>query len=537
MGVIFKRRTGIHYDGTGYYFMANGVKQYIFGTRVGDIGVPGTAGFGVGVCPPASLPPGMTPLAGYTEPTHPNYGNYVYEDGSFVVFVPKFYYRFGTGANGVSLNAVDIKGVYDFTDTAAANAAGYALHRVYIDGGAEKVGFFKDKFPNSKNAKGTGFVCSSLPNGLPLSTNAAHNPMADLTASGGVNAYYKAIDCAHARDGVDGAINPASRWFVASRFMYGALALLALAQQSGSDGWCAWFDSKPYPKGCNNNALRDTDDTSVLYQSDGYSNCGKAGSGVPFAKTTHNGQVCGVADLNGLMYEIALGITCIAASQSVTGISEANPAVVTIVGHGYTTGDIIQITSVAAPMTVLNDKLYTITVIDPDNFSLDGVNTVGVGAWISGGTCTKGAFYAAKEATCMKDFTGGNALATDHWGATGVAAMMDALAVPLKAAAGGSAFARRFGSGANQVLSEAVSGGGWLLTGLGLPKDTNAFDATGTDPFGKDYYYQYLRNELCLLSCANWADASTAGVWCAHLGNLRPNSSNATGWRCACYPV
>ena len=31
------------------------------------------------------------------------------------------------------------------------------------------------------------------------------------------------------------------------------------------------------------------------------------GSGVPFAKTTHNGQACGVADLNGNMWEVASG--------------------------------------------------------------------------------------------------------------------------------------------------------------------------------------------------------------------------------------
>src|SRR5690606_17753495 len=64
-----------------------------------------------------------------------------------------------------------------------------------------------------------------------------------------------------------------------------------------------------FPKGCNNNALRDANDTSVLYVSDGYSNAAKTGSGTPFAKTTHNGQECGVADLNGGMWEVCLGLT------------------------------------------------------------------------------------------------------------------------------------------------------------------------------------------------------------------------------------
>lgn len=63
-----------------------------------------------------------------------------------------------------------------------------------------------------------------------------------------------------------------------------------------------------FPKGCNNGALRDSQDASVLYVSDGYSASAKTGSAVPFDKTTHNGQTCGVADLNGLMWEINLGL-------------------------------------------------------------------------------------------------------------------------------------------------------------------------------------------------------------------------------------
>lgn len=37
-------------------------------------------------------------------------------------------------------------------------------------------------------------------------------------------------------------------------------------------------------------------------------NFGKTGSGTPFAKTTHNGQACGVADMNGCMLQPLLGI-------------------------------------------------------------------------------------------------------------------------------------------------------------------------------------------------------------------------------------
>ena len=64
----------------------------------GDIGTAGAAGFGVGVCPTAELPTGMTPLSGYNVVGSSNYGNYQYSDGSIMVFVPKFYYRMHTWA-------------------------------------------------------------------------------------------------------------------------------------------------------------------------------------------------------------------------------------------------------------------------------------------------------------------------------------------------------------------------------------------------------------------------------------------------------
>jgi len=98
----------------------------------------------------------------------------------------------------------------------------------------------------------------------------------------------------------------------------------------------------------------------------------------------------------------------------------------------------------------------------------------------------------------MKTFTSGNSAATDHWGATGVAAMMEEF-TPVFETSGGGALTQRMGSGSNQVLSSSLSGSGWLLAGMGFPKDENGIDTTGTDLFGKDYYYQYLRNEMCLL--------------------------------------
>jgi hypothetical protein len=313
---------------------------------------------------------------------------------------------------------------------------------------------------------------------------------------------------------------------------------MAHGQAVSTDTNCAWYNATyNYPKGCNSDALKDTDDATVTYAGDGYLNCGLTGSGIPFAKTTHNGQECGAADLNGLMYEVGIGMTCIASTLSVTAASKANPCqITTSANHGLTTGDMIMLTSLGG-MTQANDKLYKITKVNDTAFTLDGIDSSGYTDYTSGGTVTKGTFYTAKSATAMKNFTAGNTLATDHWGATGVAAMMDALTPATVASMfkSGNAFAMRYGSGAYQVLDEALSGESWVKTGLGLVKSGNAIDSTGTNLFGKDYYYQYIINELCLVSCARWSRSSDAGVWYVSWAGTRSSSGSDVGGRSACY--
>lgn len=506
------------------------------------IGLPGTAGALVGTCPAEKLPPGMTPLSGCHDPVGPNKGNYQFSDGSICVFIPKFFYRLGHADSPryavYGVNAVDIVGTETFTTRGEAAAAGYALHRAFIDGGEEQIGFFYDKYQSSKNALGSGFVASSIKGGLPLSSSAAHNPVGDLTATSGSNINGSFVNAFKARDGIDGVINPESNWHETSIFQRHAVGLLSMAhaQACTSTANCAWWDATyNYPKGNNNNALRDTDDTTVLYESDGYPNAAKCGSGVPFAKTTHNGQESGIADLNGNLWECLLGMTCIATSKTITGATQATPCVITATGHEYTTGQVVMITSVVG-MTQINDKMFTITVIDPDTFSLDGVDSTGYTAYTSGGSSTTGTFYVAKESTRMRDFTGGNTLATDQWGATGVAAMMEPINFPLVADPGGTGVVLRYGNGANQVFAADVSGDGWLQTCCGLPLATGISGA-GTDLFGKDYFYQYVRNELCVLAGGVWGYGTDAGAWARRWTSSRSFAHGSYGARAACYPV
>jgi hypothetical protein len=136
----------------------------------------------------------------------------------------------------------------------------------------------------------------------------------------------------------------------------------------------------------------------------------------------------------------------------------------------------------------------------------------------------------------MKTFTSGNSGATDHWGATGVAALMTEMTMSAMPFEPGGAFTQRYGSESNQVLDEATSGDGWILTGLGLPQDADAIDTTGTNTFGKDYFYQYVRNELCVRSGGAWGNTSSAGVWDVHLGDGRTHSYAYVALRFGLYP-
>ena len=501
----------------------------ISGLIANNIGTTGQQGFGVGICPTPSLPPGFTALSGATDPASANYGNYQYSDGSVMCWIPAFYYRLNDARNPTyaahTTNSVDVQPYSAFADVAAANAAGYALHRAFYDGGSIQPGFFIDKYQASNNSG----VASSLRLGSPLSTHATdHNPISALTGTPAAN-YGGCFAAAKTRG---------AAFFPVMRYQYAALALLALAHGQAATTWCAWYDAagtNNFPKGCNNNALQDQNDATVVYQSDGYSNCGKTGSATNFAKTTHNGQASGVADLNGNMWEVSPGITCVSGTKTITAATQANPVAITATAHGLATGAIVQITGVGG-MTQINDKLFLVTVVDANTLTLTGTDGTAFSAYTSGGTLTYGTFYALNTSYAAKNLTGGNTLATDQWGATGVAAHSSPIVPTFRVDYAQNGSDKRFGKSTNQVLSEATSGAGWALTGLGVPLSTGISDGTsGSNLFGADYFYQYIRNELCLRSGARWSSGSYAGVWAADWDNARSYSVDSVGFRAASY--
>ena len=281
------------------------------GFVAGLIGTQGGQGFGVGICPNKSIvvARGLAEMTGTNDKTHANYGNYLHANGSIVCYVPKYLYRIGHVDSPryatYGANAHDVVGIETFTNEAAANTAGYALHRAFINAGVEIDGFFMDKYLASQDGAGS---CKSVANAVPISltTTTTYTRSAGMTGCTGILA--DAVTLARARG---------PGWNCVSAFQQDAVARLSLAhgQAATSTTYCAWYDATGvtnFPKGCNNNALADVNDATVTYASAGDAGAAskpKTRATANFAKTTHNGQECGIADINGSMWQALIGLT------------------------------------------------------------------------------------------------------------------------------------------------------------------------------------------------------------------------------------
>ena len=490
------------------------------------IGIAGQRGFGQGICP-NPLPAGLIELSGCRDQGSDNYGNYQFSDGSIMVWVPAFFYKYGTGANGFAVNVVDIKPFSAYADIATAAAAGYALHRAFYDGGAVQSGVFVDKYKCSNN----NGIASSVKNGNPLSTAVANNPIGGLTGAP-ANTYYGVIAAAKTR-GVN--------FFPCSLFINKMLALLALAhaQASTATTYCAWYHAtNNFPKGCNNNALGDANDAAIAYTSAGnatYPTAPKTGSANLFARTTHNGQNCGIADLNGVIYEICIGLTVQAPTSTAAGYTSAatgfaigTTSIPLITGAGaVVAGDMITFagdtnqyavtTGIAAPGTIV--------------IAAPGLKAA-IPAVATAVSIVPASYYLPKTSVAMKSLTAGNTLSTDAWGSPALSANFDNLGTTYGALfATGVNRATPIGS-ASQVFDAATSGNAWAATGAGLPL---AAGVGGTNAFGNDYLYDYKLNDMCPIAAFAWDNGAAAGVWALYLTSVRGNSSTGGGFRAALY--
>jgi hypothetical protein len=109
---------------------------------------------------------------------------------------------------------------------------------------------------------------------------------------------------------------------------------------------------------------------------------------VPFVFNTAQTYILEFGDT--YMRVIKNGAQVTNTAQNITGVTQADPCVVTIVGHGYSTGDEVYISSVGG-MSEINGRNFRITSLSADTFSLQDLNDVDIDssaytAYTSGGT-------------------------------------------------------------------------------------------------------------------------------------------------------
>lgn len=438
------------------------------------IGTAGSQGFGVGALnelQAAEVASWITPMQGATDPTSDNYGNYTTTNGSIMVCIPKFFYKRGNENSPLyakyGKNCLDIVGIEMFNTEAEANASGYALPRAFIDNGEEKDFFFIDKYKCGKYGSAS---CSSLPNVNPIS----------LTTS---NGYTKSQGMTNCSGRVADAITLSrargeGRFQCQSVFMNAALQMLidAHAQAATSTNYCAWYDGtgvKNYPKGCNNNALADFDDTTVTYAQDDSRESSvkkpKTRATANFAKTTHNGQACGVADLNGMLYDVLIGVTNIGANDTAKN----------------------QIQNATA--------------------------------------------YVLKRSAKLADLTSGWNGETDAWGTAEKLATRYDLVNDFFIGTNGE-MSGKVGNGENQVFSGVINNTDteYLRANCGYVKDANSISSNGSNMYGADYYLEYNRENLVVLGSYYWGGGTRAGAFYRNCAS-RSYNGNGCGFRASAY--
>ena len=267
-------------------------------TQPGSQPEPGEVGFGVGLAPEdVCTKYGMTLLS--NEPGNENYGNYRHNSsGSIMVWIPKFYFRI----------TEDSSAPYYGTrfDVSFEPKSGYVIHRAFIDGGKEVPGFFIDKY----HCGAENQVCVSKKGIIPTSSGSTSRYADSIT-----NQYPSKGYSAHPQYFLDAVKTRGQEFNVITAFQMNALSILGDAYyqecyRKNKTSQIAWADVAPYqPKG-NSNGLKDIEDSSVTFvqASGSYPGTSLTGSANNLAKTTHNGEKCGVADITGNIYRLGIGI-------------------------------------------------------------------------------------------------------------------------------------------------------------------------------------------------------------------------------------
>lgn len=107
-----------------------------------------------------------------------------------------------------------------------------------------------------------------------------------------------------------------------------------------------------------------------------------------------------------------------AAAKTITGITKANPAVVTSAAHGYANGDIVYISGVVG-MTEINKKTFTVQNVAANTFELKDYDSSLNTAYTSGGTAEKFTAFSYPSRVTLYDqrlaFAASDSFPTKLW--------------------------------------------------------------------------------------------------------------------------
>lgn len=104
------------------------------------------------------------------------------------------------------------------------------------------------------------------------------------------------------------------------------------------------------------------------------------------------GPITGPADIEDAAWAAGSG-------RNISGITRANPAVVSASNHGFQNGDTVYIRNVSG-MHQVNNRTFTVANRTTNSFQLQGVNSSGYNSYSSGGTVTE-----CLNATCSVEVT------------------------------------------------------------------------------------------------------------------------------------
>ena len=352
----------MRYKGTNFGWSAWSEKTFTTAdefSRYNYIGIPGTSTFGVGLAEEKDYKAvQLEPAEKCLDPTDFQYGLYsrgttsAMSEAVAMKWIPKFYIKQLQKNEGmlnltdeeltallpyveVTLeqmkeaqrrsprNALVVAPADKFTDEADANAHGFYLMRGFIDGSKEYNGFFISNCISTYNLyHNPNNEDFSLKCGLPT-----FSTRGDI--GGGYNIYRSNFinQTGYTYGPIFNTIpidkNNAKGNFIyrllntpyqcCSIYAWAVISILSLIQgQYATDtGECAWYDSTlvtNFPKGINSSGTKDINDASVTITSTITDNVGDVlVVKQSYSKTTHNGSITGITNVNGWLYQYLIG--------------------------------------------------------------------------------------------------------------------------------------------------------------------------------------------------------------------------------------